>query len=59
MNLVTVDVTNIADVQIGDEVLLLGNDLKVNAQTVAETCNTINYDVVTNISPSIIRKIVE
>jgi alanine racemase len=59
MNIVTVDVSDIPDVQVGDEVLLLGNDPKINAQTMAEQCNTINYDIVTNITSNIKRKIVK
>lgn len=58
MNIITIDVTNIPGIKIGDEVLLLGDDPKVNAQTMAEQCNTINYDIVTNITSNIKGKII-
>lgn len=42
-----IDVTNIPDVKIGDEVILLGekNDLKYNADDMAKKLDTINYEV--------------
>ena len=42
-----IDVTNIPDVKIGDEVILLGekNGLKYNADDIAEKLGTINYEV--------------
>ena len=42
-----IDVTNIPDVKIGDEVILLGekNNLKYNADDIAEKLGTINYEV--------------
>lgn len=42
-----IDVTNIPDVKIGDEVILLGekNNLKYNADDMAEKLGTINYEV--------------
>ena len=42
-----IDVTNIPDVKIGDEVILLGekNSLKYNADDIAEKLGTINYEV--------------
>lgn len=42
-----IDVTNIPDVKIGDEVILLGekNGLKYNADDMAEKLGTINYEV--------------
>ena len=42
-----IDVTNIPDVKIGDEVILLGekNSLKYNADDMAEKLGTINYEV--------------
>jgi alanine racemase len=49
MNLVMVDVTEIKNITLDAQVLLLGNDQKVNAQTIAHLCNSINYEIVTNI----------
>ena len=42
-----IDVTTIPDVKIGDEVILLGekNNLKYNADDIAEKLGTINYEV--------------
>lgn len=42
-----IDVTNIPDVKIGDEVILLGekNGLKYNADDIAKKLDTINYEV--------------
>lgn len=42
-----IDVTNIPDVKIGDEVILLGekNSLKYNADDMAKKLDTINYEV--------------
>ena len=42
-----IDITNIPDVKIGDEVILLGekNNLKYNADDIAEKLGTINYEV--------------
>ena len=42
-----IDVTNIPDVKIGDEVILLGekNGLKYNADDMAKKLDTINYEV--------------
>ena len=42
-----IDITNIPDVKIGDEVILLGekNGLKYNADDMAKKLDTINYEV--------------
>ena len=51
MNLTTVDVTDIAGVTTGDEVVLLGHQgsEEVSAEELAERIGTINYEVVTRI----------
>lgn len=43
-----VDVTNIGDVKVGDEVILLGEygDTKFNADDIAEILDTINYEII-------------
>lgn len=48
MDMITVDVTNITDVALGDVVELWGENLKV--ETVAEHMNTINYELLTCVS---------
>lgn len=42
-----IDVTDVGDVKVGDEVILLGedNNLKFNADDMAEIIGTINYDI--------------
>ncbi len=58
MDQVMVDVTNIPDVAIGDEVVLLGNqdDETISADKIADICNTISYEVLTNISSRVPRE---
>lgn len=47
MDLVTIDVTDIPDVEVGDEVVLLGRqeDEEVSAEEIAELLGTISYEV--------------
>ena len=45
MDMITVDVSHISDVQIGDEVVLWGEGLSVN--TVADSAGTIGYELLT------------
>ena len=53
MNMIIVDVTDIIDVKVGDEVVLLGkqNDEQISADKLATLSNTINYEIVTRIEP--------
>lgn len=53
MDQMAVDVTDIADVKMGDEVILFGKDLKVD--TLADMCGTINYEIICGISPRVAR----
>ena len=48
MDMITVDVTNLADVSLGDIVELWGENLRV--EVVAEYMNTINYELLTCVS---------
>lgn len=52
MDLTTVDVSGVADVGIGDEVLLLGEQQgeALDARDLAEAAGTIPYEVLTNVS---------
>lgn len=61
MNMVVVDVTDIKTVKLEDEVALVGNKdgLKVSADEIAKKIGTINYEVVSRISPLIPRIIVK
>ncbi len=57
MDQITVDVTDIEGVALGDEVILFGKELPVEA--LAEICGTINYEIVCGISPRVPRITVE
>jgi alanine racemase len=60
MNLIMVDVTDIPGVRLEDEVVLLGRsgEEEITAETMADWAGTINYEVVTRISPHLTRKVV-
>ncbi len=60
MNMFMVDVSSIAKAQIGDTVTLLGRNgmNEITAEHLADISGTINYEVVTRISPLLPRKIV-
>jgi alanine racemase len=57
MNLVMVDVTHLPEVEVGEEVVLLGRqgDEELSAETLAEWAGTIHYEVLAALSPSIVR----
>ena len=60
MNLMTVDVTDIANVQPGDEVVLLGQQetSAISAEEIATWLGTIHYEVTTRINPLIPRLVI-
>ena len=47
MDMMMVDATDVADVQLGDEVVLLGaqGDERITAQDLADLCDTIPYEL--------------
>lgn len=55
MDQITVDVSDIENVKMGDEVILFGKDLPVDI--LAELCGTINYEIVCGISSRVPRVI--
>jgi alanine racemase len=59
MNLIMADVTDIPGVRLEDEAVLLGSsgDETVSAELMASWCGTINYEIVTGISPLLPRMI--
>jgi len=59
MNLCMVDVTDLPDPVLEEEVVLLGKsgDECVSAETMAAWAGTINYEIVTRISPHLPRRI--
>jgi len=60
MNMILVDVTDIGNITLEDEVVLLGKqgDEEITADHLAELAGTINYEIVTQINPMLERKIV-
>lgn len=60
MNLIMVDVTDIPGVCLEDEAVLLGvsGDEQVSAELMASWCGTINYEIVTGVSPLLPRVVV-
>jgi len=52
MDFTMIDVGEVPDVQVGDEVTILGcqGDVSVSADDIAELCNTINYEVVASLT---------
>lgn len=57
MDLTMIEVTNIPEVQLGDEVILLGKqgDLRISAENLAEQINTISYEVACHLSARVPR----
>ena len=60
MDIFMVDVTDIEDVSVGDEAVLLGRQKRevITAEQFAAWCQTINYEVVARINPLLPRKII-
>jgi alanine racemase len=60
MNLCMVDLTDVPGARLEDEVVLLGRsgEEAISAETMAEWSGTINYEVVSRISPLLPRKVV-
>jgi alanine racemase len=58
MNMIIIDVTDAENVELEDEVVLLGRQGReeVSAEDLAQKIGTINYEVVTRINPLITRK---
>ncbi len=57
MDQMCIDVSNIDNVNIGDEAILFGKELPV--EILADLCNTINYEIVCGISPRVPRVIIK
>jgi alanine racemase len=60
MNLCMIDLTDVPGARLEDEVVLLGSsgDERISAETMAEWAGTINYEIVTRISPLLPRRVV-
>jgi len=61
MDQTMIDVTHIPDVQLGDEVVLIGTqgDRSITASQIASTLNTIPYVILCGISKRVIRKYID
>ena len=61
MNMMTVDVTNLESVKKDDEVVLIGsqNDISISIASFSDYSNQLNYELLTRISKTIPRKIIE
>jgi alanine racemase len=60
MNLCMVDLTDVPSARLEDEVVLLGSsgNETISAETMAEWAGTINYEIVSRISPLLPRRVV-
>lgn len=60
MNMIVVDVSNVMNCKSGDIVTIVGHDngAEINVNEIAQITNTINYEVLSRISPNLPRKIV-
>jgi alanine racemase len=60
MNLCMVDLTDVPVARLEDEVVLLGRsgEEQISAETMAEWAGTINYEIVTRISPLLPRRVI-
>lgn len=60
MNMIIVDVTRVENIRTKDKVTLIGQeeDQNISANFLAEKANTINYEIISRISPLLPRKVV-
>jgi alanine racemase len=61
MNMAMIDLTHINDVELGNEVVIIGRSGResITADDLSSWSQTINYEVVTRISPNLTRTIIE
>ncbi len=61
MNMIVVDVSNIADVEPGDEVVIIGKqgDLEIKVSDFSDISNKLNYEVLTHLPANTPRKIIQ
>lgn len=57
MNMIIVDITEVKDVKVGDEVVLIGKqgDLEIKVSAFSEISNELNYEILAHLSKSIKR----
>jgi alanine racemase len=58
MNIFMVDLTDVPQVELGDEVILIGSDgdAEITADELAELTQSINYEILARLSPAIPRR---
>jgi alanine racemase len=61
MNVSMVDVTDVPDVRVGDDVVLIGRQggIEVAVEELAELSDTINYEFLARLSPDIPRTVAD
>ncbi|WCM43329.1 alanine racemase [Flavobacterium sp. CBA20B-1] len=61
MNMLTLNITNVPDVEIGDEVVLIGSqgDQHISVASFSEDSSLLNYELLTRLPLDIARKVVE
>ena len=52
-----VDVTDLDNVQVGDEVIIWDNE-NITLDDLANKCNTINYEILSTVGPRVPRKFI-
>ena len=57
MDLIMVNVSHLADVKIGDEVVIFDQNHPI--ETLAQKCGTIPYEILSNLSPRIKRIMIQ
>ncbi|MDP1623237.1 MAG: alanine racemase [Bacteroidales bacterium] len=59
MNMIIADITNVPDVEIGDEVVIIGKqgDLEIKVSAFSDISDMLNYEVLTHLPASLTRKI--
>ncbi len=60
MDMTIVDITENKDINIGDEVIIVGKDknIKINFEDIANICNTIPYEIMCGISKRVYRRVI-
>jgi len=59
MDMTMIDVTDVPDVKVGDEVSLINSEVNISVEDIAKILDTINYEIVCNIHPRVLRVYVE
>lgn len=57
MNITTIDITQVKKPKVGQEVIVISDKTKDpnSVENIAKSCDTISYDVVVHLAPTIVR----